>query len=482
MIDLRLGCGHDRRADAAVTRVAMMSVTLSLFLLSAGAGNARAQQRPASADSAGADSASRDSITARLKRAEAAIELLRQQLAVEATTVVRTRSRLQIELSARVLTNAFLTTNRVNTVDVPQFGLPAAATPPTLPGAPPPGAPGTRALGLSLRQTRVGAALSVESVLGGVFEGDLELDFFGGVSTGPGDRRLFPEPRLRTARARLRWDRGSIFVGSETPLISDLNPISLASVGVPGFVAAGNLWNWLPQLRVSRDLLVLPSGVRLGVQGAILTPFSATLNSFETDAVDAGERSGRPYLQGRMNVRWGEGASQSGAPSDVMIGDGGGEIGIGVHRGWVRAAGDSTSISRAVSIDARVLIAPRVEVRGEAYRGQLLRGLGGGGIGQAFGRSLTGTPIGPPIRDAAGWVQVNVQTHTTLISGVGCGRDVVNRDDRPIRLSNTACAAHLLWRPAQPLVMGLEFRRVETRYSDQKSRVNHVNLSFGFEL
>jgi len=477
---LRSGTGKRRRvACIATARAALLSLMLLMLF---GVAGLSAQQRSSSTDSGAADAASRDSIAARLRRAEAAIELLRQQLAVEAGTVVRTRSRLQIELSARVLMNSFLTTNRVNTVDVPQFGLPAAAVLPTLPGGVPAGSPGTRALGMSVRQTRLGAALSVDSVMGGVFEGDVELDFFGGVSTGPGDRRLFPEPRLRTARARLRWDRGSIFVGSETPLISDLNPISLASVGVPGFVAAGNLWNWLPQIRVSRDLLVLPAGVRLGVQGAVLAPFSATLNTAETDAVDAGERSGRPYLQGRMNVRWGEGASESGAPSDVSLGESGGEIGVGIHRGWVRAAGDSTSISRAVSVDARVMVAPRVEVRGEAYRGQLVRGLGGGGIGQGFGRSLSGATIGPPIRDVAGWIQLNVQAHTTLISGAGCGKNSVNRDDRPIRLANTACSAHLLWRPAQPLVMGLEFRQVRTRYSDQTSRANHVNLSFGFEL
>lgn len=479
MIDSVLRSGTDTRIRAACARAVS---TVALLSTIAGGAALSAQQRAASADSAAADSSGRDSIAARLRRAEAAIELLRQQLAVEASTVVRMRSRLQIELSARVLTNAFLTTNRVNNVDVPQFGLPATAVPPTLPGGAPPGSPGTRALGLSVRQTRLGAALSVDSVMGGMFEGDVELDFFGGVSTGPGDRRLFPEPRLRTARARLRWDRGSIFVGSETPLISDLNPISLASVGVPGFVSAGNLWNWLPQLRLSRDLLVLPAGVRVGVQGAVLAPFSNILNTAETDAVDAGERSGRPYLQGRLNLRWGASAQESGAPSDVSIGDEGGEIGVGVHRGWVRAAGDSTSSSRALSIDARVMLGSRVELRGEGYRGQLVRGLGGGGIGQGFGRSLSGAPIGPPIRDTAGWMQLNVQAHTTLISGAGCGRNSVDRDDRPIRLANTACAAHLLWRPAQPLVMGLEFRQVRTRYSDQTSRANHLNLSFGFEL
>ena len=435
------------------------------------------QQRTVPRDSAASDSASRDSLTARLLRAEMAIELLRQQLAVEASTVVRTRSRLQLELSARILTNGFFTSARVNTVDVPQFALPDAA-------APPPAATtaGTRALGMSVRQTRLGAALSVDSVLGGVFEGDVEMDFFGGVSAGPGDRRLFPEPRLRTARARIRWDRGSLFVGSETPLISDLNPISLASVGVPGFVTAGNLWNWIPQVRVSRDVFVFPAGIRVGVQAAVMAPVSGVLFASETDAVDAAERSARPYLEGRAHIRWGESDAQSGAPSDVMLGGAGGEFGVGVHRGWIRAAGDSLSVSSAVSVDARVMVSSRVELRGEAYRGQLMRGLGGGAVGQSFGRALVGESIGRPLRNTAGWMQLNLQAHTTLITGAGCGRDAVRLDDRPIRQANTSCAAHLLWRPAQPLVMGLEFRRVQTTYAERTNSANHINLSFGFEL
>jgi hypothetical protein len=322
----------------------------------------------------------------------------------------------------------------------------------------------------------------VDSVLGGTFEGDVELDFFGGVSAGPGDRRLFPEPRLRTARARIRWQRTTLFVGSETPLISDLNPISLAAIGLPEFVGAGNLWNWLPQVRLSRDVVVATNGFRIGVQGAMMAPFSNVQHIAESDVVDAGERATRPALEARVNVRWGEGGAQSGAPSDANLGDAGGEIGIGVHRAWLRAAGDSTSQSRAVSIDGRIMLAPGVELRGEAYRGQLMRGLGGGAIAQSFGRAQVGQLIGRPLRDTAGWMQLNVQAHATLITGAGCGRDVVNANDFPVREQNTACAAHLLWRPAQPLVLGFEFRTVHTQYSDRTWRANHLNLSFGFEL
>src|SRR5688572_26306773 len=72
------------------------------------------------------DSLSADSLAARLARAEAAIALLRHQLGEEAESAVRTASRLRLELSARVLTNVFATSGRVNLVDVPQVVLPPA--------------------------------------------------------------------------------------------------------------------------------------------------------------------------------------------------------------------------------------------------------------------------------------------------------------------------------------------------------------------
>ncbi len=469
--------GRDGQVRFAATRSAAALLLCGVAVVGT-ARPVRAQQRPPLPDSAArADSAVKDSLAARLARAEEAIELLRQQLVVEASTVVRTRSRLQLELSARVLMNSFRTSGRVNTIDAPQFVL--ADVPAGPPGA---ASAGDLALGMTVRQTRLGAAVSVDSVLGGVFEGDLEMDFYGGVSTGPGDRRLFPEPRLRTARARVRWDRGSVFVGSETPLISDLNPISVASVGVPGFVAAGNLWNWIPQIRASRDLIVLQSGVRIGVQGALLAPVSGVQFANEPDAVDGAERSGKPYVQARANFRWGDSGTQPGAPSDVMLGETGGELGVSVHRGWIRATGDSASVSRAISADWRMTFASRVEIRGEAYRGELVRGLGGGGIGQSFGRVVAAPAFGRPIRDDAGWMQVNVQAHPTMLSGVGCGRDVVRAADNPVRESNTACAAHLLWRPAQPVLLGFEYRQLRTKYSDGINRAHHLNLAIGFEL
>jgi hypothetical protein len=466
-------------ARASRLRVLHPLVALALVGASVAPGTARAQTpegapptAPAPAGPVARDTLSPDSLAARLARAEAAIAALRQQLATESQSTVHTRSRLQLDLTGRILTNFFLTLGRVDNVDVPR----TAFAPSTVEEE--------DAFGVTVRQSRLGAHVTVSDVLGGLFIGDVDMDFFGGVQSGPGDRRLFPEPRMRTTSARLRWTRTEVMVGMEVPLVSELNPVSLAAGGIPLFSGTGNLWNWLGQLRLSQELAVMPVGgtsVRWALQGALMTPYAAVQAPDEPDAADAGERSRRPAFEARLRARWGDSTASGG--SDASIGDGGGEIGVGVHRGWV-ATGEGQLIgSYATTLDARISLTSRVELRGEAYVGRLLRGLGGGAIGQAFGRPATGEPLGPPLRDRAGWAQLNAQVLTTLLAGAGCGVDVVKAEDRPTRRRNTVCAGHLLWRPSEPIVVGLEYRGIATEYdTGSTGRARHLNLSVGFEL
>jgi len=462
---------------------------VSLVLLAALPTAARGQTRPDSAASRGVpprgesprgDSArvSRelvDSLAARLERAEAAITVLREQLATESQSTVHTASRVALDLSARVLTNVAYTRGATNDPGVPQTAQASTEY--------------THVLGISLRQTRVGAAVTVRDVLGGTFDGDLDLDFFGGGRDANGNRPLFPEPRFRTVRGTLDWKHTSVMVGSETPLISDLDPLSLASIGVTEFSAAGDLWNWLPQVRVTQSLGALGgSKLRFAVQGAVLEPFtSAIYDPTRAGGGDAGERSGRPVLESRLRVRWGH--EDPDAPTrdvrDAITGEGPSEIGVGVHRGWVEVDEDHVYMSRAVSLDARIVVAPRVELRGEAYRGRLLLGLGGGAIGQNFGRPMAGAPagaVGTPLHDVAGWAQLNVRPTEQWLAGAGCGLDRVRDEDRPDRRQNTVCAAHVRWTPVQPVLLGLEYRRLSTLYQTGWYHAHHINLAFGFEI
>lgn len=463
-----------KRLSLPVTRRERRWLLLALLV---GAPAVGAQQPTRDSLPARADSAALDSLRARLARAEADIALLREEIGGESESTVHTRSRVRVDLSVRVLMNGFATDGRVNNEDDPQLALPPTA-----------GAPTGGALGFTLRQTRIGVATSISDVLGGLFQADVDADLYGGVQSGPGDRRLFPEPRLRTARARMSWAGTQVTFGADTPLISDLDPVSLAGVGTPDFSGAGNLWNWLPQVRVTQALgRDTTATLRWAVQGAVMSPYVAQSALGEPDAIDAGDRSRRPAFEARLRARWGD--DPDGTIADGLIARSGGEIGVGMHRGWVAMEPNEMLESHAVSVDAHAVLRPGIEVRGEAYTGRMLRGLGGGGIAQNFGVATaaysTGTAtdsLGPPLRDVAGWAQLNVQPHPLVLGSIGCGVDLANPHDAPVRRQNTVCAVGLSWRPAQPLVFGVEYRRFGTRYSTGTYDAQHFNVALGFEL
>ena len=400
-----------------------------------------------------------DSLVARLRALEASVEVLQRQVADAATTGVQTRSRIQVELSGRVAMNAFSNERIVNNVDDPQFVRrdTAAAVP-------------LKGFGMGIRQTMLGLRATVSDVLGGSFHGVMDVDFYGGQQPSTGGR-TFPLLRIRTANGTLTWSHAELLAGQDVPLFSPLNPVSPAAVGTPDFVGAGNLWLWLPQLRGTVET---GSTVKLALQGAVLAPTSGdAAGAFDTD-FDAAERTRRPYLESRLRARWGEFEMA-------------GEVGCAAHVGWVsvpaagRSAPDSMLTSKALGCDARVSLGSWLELRGEAYTGQLVRGLGGGAIGQGVGAN------GRPVRNDAGWAQLNVRPPGSIASGgVGCGADHPRADDLPrdgtARLRNTACAVHALLKPAGPVFLGAEARRIATQYANARYDNNHLNLAIGFEF
>lgn len=389
-----------------------------------------------------------DSLQLRLEDAEAMLELLQQQLATEAESGVRTRSRIGLELSGRVLMNVFTNNKETNNADVPMYRKQVPDG--SLKGG----------MGMTVRQTTLGAALTVHDVLGGTFSGDLDVDFFGGQVPSPGGR-TFPLLRIRTARATIDWGSSELMIGQEQPLVAGLNPLSLASVGAPNFSYAGNLWLWLPQIRygIRRE-----GALRYGAQAAILAPTSAEPAAFFATGFDDAERTGVPFAQARLHLGWGEEERPA-------------EIGVGYHSGQVNDNADEAQPSTAVTLDFVIPFLEKFELVGEAYSGQVLAGLGGGGIGHNFGvDSIT------PLRTTGGWAQLNYQVSPRLLVGAGFGFDDPNDDDAPPLLLNATQEVHLHWRPSGPLVFGLEWRSTRTRYAASDYPNTHINLAFGFEF
>lgn len=391
--------------------------------------------------------ASRDSIAARLERAEEAIALLRQQLGDQSG--VQTRSRMTMELNGRVLMNAFSNTRRVNNVDVPTF-----VRPDTNLGLPLGGA------GMAIRQTTLGFVVSAPDVLGAAFDGGLDVDFFGGQQPSSGGR-TFPLIRMRVARAALKWRNAELMIGQDAPLMSPLNPVSLATVGIPGFTSAGNLWLWLPQARLT---LETSGKARVGIAGAVLAPTSGEATGlFDTD-LDLAERSRRPYVEGRAHIGWG---------SDAMAGS----IGASAHGGWfVRPNSSNQRESVAFAADGKIPLNSHVELRGEWYTGDGMRGLGGGAIGQLFDTN------GEPVHSTGYWGQVNLTLTQRVTFGGGYGADDPDDDFLGTggRLKNTTAAVQLSLRPAGPLVLGFEYRQMKTTYAAGPLTNDHLNIAVGF--
>ncbi|MCE2940338.1 MAG: hypothetical protein ACK53A_03715 [Gemmatimonadota bacterium] len=425
-------------------------LVLSLAGLAAPLG---AQARPAALDSV-TDSLS--ALADRVARAEEQLRMLRQQLAQVAREKAGTSSRAGLEFSGRVMMNAFLTNGRTNLVDVPTIALPAYSAIGTDPQAL------RGALGGTFRQSVLTVALDGRPLWGGTVRARADADFFGGVQEGAGGRRLFPEPRLRVATASMAWTHARVTVGQDVPLVTDVTPWSTAAFGLPLFASAGNLWFWLPQVRIGA---ATTGALRLAVDAAAVAPWTGgdPVAGDTVDRVDAAERSRRPFLQGRVGVEWGE---------DAMAG----RLAVGAHHGWIARPTGVTATTSAVTVMLLAPLTEWLEVRGVAYRGQALRGLGGGGVSQNF------APDGTPLRDVGGWAQLLWRPALGWQVGAGCGVSDPDNAQSPVRRHNRQCEAGLQWRPGGLPVLGLAYRRVATDYAAGLRTVQHLNFVTGVEF
>ncbi len=378
------------------------------------------------------------------------VPLLAHRSAAQQPSATPPASHPTVEFSGLVLINGFFTNARVNNSDVPQFA--EADT------------NGVAGTGGTIRQTRLGAFLTDPQVLGGTFTGELDVDFFGGQEPSSGDR-TFPLLRVRRAVGTLQWKHAQLLFGQESPLVAERSPRSLASIGFPDFAGAGNLWLWTPQARVTVETGFT---LRLALQAAVLAPIAGTPQTTFTTQPDSAERTKRPAFEGRLRLGWG--------PADDPS-----EIAVGGHYSWIKgldaATGDTILVSKAATADVRIAMGI-VELIGEAYTGQALAGLGGGGIGQNTGVG------GVPVRTQGGWGQLNLKAVKHFMIGGGCGLDDPNDADVPAtgRLRNFVCEGHADWRPPGPLVFGFEFRHFSTRYQGGDFTANHLNLAAGFRF
>jgi hypothetical protein len=398
-----------------------------------------------------ARSAAPDSIEERLERAEAAIQRLQGELETQHQAKVQSRLQNPVEISGLVLFNGFWNGARFNNDDVPQWLAGQQDTS---------GLPNSR-IGALLRQTRLGITVRPGRVLGADLTADLQMDFFGAEPADANDRLVSP-PRIRTVDLRLDWRHLRLMAGQEKPLVSPQIPVSFAAIGYPEFAGSGNLWAWIPQVRAT---LEAGSGVRLGLQAAALDPLQESEANLATPTqTDIGEKSGRPAVEGRVYVAWGQDEGES-------------TIGFGAHRAWLATTGSATLASQALTADFHLVIGA-VALSGEGFTGQALGGLGDGGIGQDIG------PQGQEIRTSGGWAQLDLRPTFAWEFGAGYGLDDPRDSDlmtaggvtaAGARLRNVTYEGHVHWRPGGGLLLGVEYRHFETRFAPGTLTADHVN-------
>lgn len=389
--------------------------------------------------------ASQDSLLARLRRLEASVETLEKQVAEESESGVKTADGSKVMLSWRVALNAFGNSRRVNNADDPQFVLvdPASGI-------------GRRGGGMTMRHTRLVMSMGGGRALGGSAAGGIDVDFYGGQTPSSGGRH-FPLVRLRTVKAVVWWKSAELMIGQESPLVSTVNPQTPAAIGTPLFATAGNLWLWLPQVRFTA---YDSERKRFGIQGAVLAPTSGDPAAPHDTDYDLAERSSRPFVQGRVFLRFLEDLGRVS------------EIGCGAHQGWLVPVTEIES-SSAFACDVMLMFSEFSDVRGEFFTGQALRGLGGGGIGQNFLGAANDV-----VKTTGGWVQLNVAAKERLKLSAGCGVD--HPAGAAARRRNDACAVSANIQPIGAFFVGAEMRRLRTEYASGRYTNDHVTLALGW--
>ena len=198
---------------------------------------------------------------------------------------------------------------------------------------------------------------------------------------------------------RMDWGTTSIVAGQDELFLSPQSPTSFASLAVPALSYAGNLWGWIPQVRVEHRFEISGDQTFL-VQGGVLDNLTGQPPyGIYGRTPQAGEASGQPGFGGRaswsMNI--------FGAP--LTLGGAGyyGRQDWGFDRylnGW------------AGMVDWKIPLARRLSMSGEFYRGTAVGGLGGG-----FGQSvlLSGNPVDPATQiqgldSAGGWSSAQSQS------------------------------------------------------------------------
>ena len=329
---------------------------------------------------------------------------------------------------------------------------------------------------MTLRQSEIGFEVFGPRVAGAKTRADLQVDLAGGFAQDVNgiDSGLM---RLRTATMRMDWENTSVVVGQDGIFFSPNSPTSFATLAQPALSYAGNLWGWVPQIRVEHRM-ALGEKSSLLLQGGILDPVSGEVPGSSTyRQAGPGEASRQPAYGTR--VAWTR--NVFGQPL---------RLGVGGYYGRQNYGFDRRVDAWAAMSDVELPLGSKFALSGKVYRGRALGGLYGG-LGQSvlFSGNNTGVPYTEVIalNSVGGWAQLKYRPTTKLEFNVAFGMDNPYAKDLeyfPYPLSygdptlwrNRAGFANVIYRPRSDLLFSAEYRRIET-----DSLVNGLNGARAFQ-
>lgn len=401
----------------------------------------------------------------RVEKLEESSALLGEKVNEQYQTKIEAASKYRARLSGIVLMNAFRNHGTSDNFDYPDF---AAASP---------GVSQT-GFGATLRQSEIGLEIFGPNLAGAKTSANIHLDFAGGFPATPNGVD-FGMVRLKTASLRLDWEHTSVVAGQDSLFVSPLSPTSFASLATPAFAYAGNLWGWIPQLRVEHRFDISDTQ-KFTMQAGILDNVTWDFPPYQFyRSPGPGEQSGQPAYAAR--TAW----SRPIGGRELSFGAAGyyGRQNWSQYRyvdGW------------AATGDWEVPFTQHWILSGEFYRGR-----GAGGLGAGIGRTVlygASSPYSTPLRgvdSAGGWSQLKWQITPKVEMNVAFAEDdVFSRDvlgfatDQnnysPILGRNRGALGNVIFRPRSDLILAAEFRRLQTfPFYSNSSVTNQVNLAMG---
>lgn len=317
--------------------------------------------------------------------------------------------------------------------------------------------PATALGGATLRQSILGLTFDGPTVAGGGrVNGSLYMDFFAGTGTS-----LNQLMRLRVATLAVDWKNTSISFGQDKPLIAPRDPDSLAQVGVSPLTGAGNLWLWLPQLRVERRF---PFSDQTGVRAQFsVIQTSETGTGVTGSYLDTLSRA-RPGAEGRLEF-WAE-------RGDRRV-----ELASGMHVSSSHLEGQSVP-SRVYSVDWLVRPLKVLDFTGTLFAGENVDVLGGLRQGiQLFNDTATA------VHASGGWAQLTWRATPRLSFHVYGGQEAECASELQSQsiARNSGYAANIMYRLGPNVLTSFEVSQVRTEYLRIGTRLNpHYDLAFAY--